>query len=139
MGLPLIDGLVVETAPEGEKKRALVAGARRHARLERAWWIFAAVVAAQVTVPSIAFLLEPPTRFGFQMYSGVGSVPAVSFVTGEGQVTALETPKLIASQRAEIDWVHHLPAYVCDRYPRARTVVLTNTETKTKTSVACPG
>lgn len=79
----------------------------------------ALVLALQVAVPTVALLLPPPQRFGFQMYSGLGGV-GVSVIDGEGVETAFDdAPQLVGELRPEIDWLPTLPESVCDAVPVA--------------------
>ena len=79
----------------------------------------ALVIAIQVAVPIVAFLLPPPQRFGFQMYSGLGGV-GVSVIDREGVESSFEdASQLVGELRPEIDWVATLPESVCVAVPDA--------------------
>ncbi|RXZ72673.1 hypothetical protein [Agromyces albus] len=77
------------------------------------------VIAIQVAVPTVALLLPPPQRFGFQMYSGLGGV-GVTVIDSEGVESSFEDAlQLVGELRPEIDWVATLPETVCDAVPDA--------------------
>jgi hypothetical protein len=79
----------------------------------------ALVILVQITVPTVALLLPPPQRFGFQMYSGLGGI-GVTVIDGEGAESAFEdAPQLVGDLRPEIDWLPTLPEAVCDAVPDA--------------------
>lgn len=81
-----------------------------------------AVIALQIAVPTVALMLPPPQRFGFQMYSGLGGV-AVTVVDGEGDEHAFDTPEeLVGKLRPELDWLPTLPETVCEAAPEAASV-----------------
>lgn len=82
-------------------------------------WVVAAVIGVQVAVPAIALLDEPPTRFGFQMYSAQGGVKVES-VDAEGQSIEVNLDSVIAgSLRPEFDWTQGLPERICALTPGA--------------------
>jgi hypothetical protein len=91
-------------------------------------WRSRAVVAAimiQFAVPLVALLgSEPPTRFGFQMYSGLGGVD-VQIRDHAGEVVQFDLHATLADLvRPELDWTSRLPAYLCTKVPRAATVTV---------------
>lgn len=90
---------------------ASVAPARR-----RGWPIGSiaviAVICLQVAIPLIAFLQPPPQKFGFQMYSGLGSVTA-TVVDAEGNEHSYDVDSLVAKNRPEINWLGRLPGAIC--------------------------
>ncbi|MBA3233141.1 MAG: hypothetical protein H0T17_04205 [Propionibacteriales bacterium] len=73
--------------------------------------VVALVVVAQFLVPAIA-IRDPPTRFGFQMYSGLGNV-TVTVVDPTGGTREIEPSRYAIDQRAELDWTRRLPEFVC--------------------------
>jgi hypothetical protein len=71
------------------------------------------VFALQVAVPAIALLGEPPTRFGFHMYTAQGGV-SVEAVDLDGDEVAIDLSRLVAGTlRPELDWTKVLPEEVC--------------------------
>jgi hypothetical protein len=88
------------------------------------WRLYAllAVIALQVAVPLIG-LLDPPTRFSFQMYSGRGQVDVV-ILDRNGDHLPFDAGTTIAGFRPELDWTGRLPAYLCREVPGARTVTV---------------
>ena len=99
-------------------------------------WLLAAVIVAQIAVPSIALMQEKPARFGFQMYSGYG----------EGSITVLDrdgveidvdlSAVLPRALRPELDWTRYVPEHFCAELPEAETVVVVQENTG-RTSVPC--
>jgi hypothetical protein len=77
-----------------------------------------AVVALQFLVPLVALAMEPPTRFGFQMYSGYGSVD-LSVTDRAGVRRQVGMDHVAAAYRGEIDWLGRVPAYLCRVEPDA--------------------
>jgi hypothetical protein len=63
------------------------------------------VIALQIAVPTVALVLPPSQRFGFQMYSGLGGV-AVSVTDDDGVERDLDSPEqLVGKLRPELDWL----------------------------------
>ena len=86
-----------------------------------------AVIALQVAVPLVAFLDEPPTRFGFQMYSGLGSTE-VDITARDGRPVPFDHQAALAGLlRPEFDWTQRLPEYVCANVPEAHKVAVRQT------------
>lgn len=81
--------------------------------------MLALVVAVQVAVPLVAALQPPPTRLGWQMYSGLGNVPNIAMETADGTIESLDIREFAARPRPEIDWARYLPTAVCDAHPEA--------------------
>jgi hypothetical protein len=80
-------------------------------------------IAAQVAVPAVAAIDDPPTRFGFQMYDGRGGPPEVSVIGADGVETPLKLTSVIASSgRPDIDVASRLPAYLCSTRPQITAV-----------------
>jgi hypothetical protein len=80
------------------------------------------VFVAQFCVPAVALSLEAPTRFGFQMYSGMGSSGEVRIVTDDGTHLQQDVSELVAHARPEIDWTQRLPEHLCARHSNYRLV-----------------
>lgn len=83
----------------------------------------AAVIALQVTVPTLAMLVgELPTRFGFQMYSAQGFVE-IKVLDANGAPVEIDLERVIAGQlRPEFDWTEGLPPRICTDFPDAAVV-----------------
>jgi hypothetical protein len=95
-----------------------------------AGWAICAVVAAQVAVPAVALLDEPPTRFGFQMYSAMGEV-TVEAVDARGEPVDVAPETLVAGTlRPDADWTGVLPERVCDAVPEASSVTVTQPDNR---------
>ena len=99
-------------------RHALLLALRRHP-------IVALAVLVQVTVPAVALVNDPPTRFGFQMYSGVGEVPMIELELAGGSTRDLPLHQVAAVDRVELDWGRRLPSELCQRFPAATHVTLT--------------
>ncbi len=69
------------------------------------------VITFQFLVPAIA-LNDPPTRFGFQMYSGTGQF-TVTATDAAGNSRIIEPEEYVIDPRTELDWTEDLPEYVC--------------------------
>lgn len=83
-----------------------------------------AVVCLQFAVPMIAFMGDPPARFGFQMYSGLGHVN-VRAVDGRGEEINIDLSTEVAGLvRPDLDWLGVLPERVCMAAPSAVTVTV---------------
>lgn len=83
-----------------------------------------AAVFLQAALPFVAFLGEPPTRFGFQMYSGLGHA-SVQAQSASGEPIRLELSDLVAgSMRPDMDWTRILPEHVCANVPGVATVTV---------------
>jgi hypothetical protein len=86
--------------------------------------VIALVILVQAAVPTIALLGEPPTRFGFQMYSAQGTV-SVEAVDLEGGEVGIDLSRLVAGTlRPELDWTRVLPEEICAAEPRAARVTV---------------
>ena len=88
-------------------------------RLRRWYVVLAVIVAAQIAVPTIAALQPPPTRLGWQMYSGVGDLPSISLTRADGSGLGVSLHDVIAKGRPELDWNTYLPPYLCAQHPDA--------------------
>lgn len=73
------------------------------------------VIAAQFCVPLVALVAsEPPTRLGFQMYSGLGELE-VTVEDERGEDMDYDAGEALAvAPRIEIDWTRHLPEALCE-------------------------
>ena len=88
--------------------------------------VLVAVIAVQVAVPLVALVgSEPPTRFGFQMYSGLGW-PTVEIRDRDGELLSYNWRRAIASLgRPDLDWgSSDLAARLCTTVPGAATVLV---------------
>jgi hypothetical protein len=81
------------------------------------------VIALQIAIPLVAFFGEPPSRFGFHMYSGQGQVD-VEIRDRKGEVVPFDYTAAVASFRPEIDWGRYLPAQLCREAPGAHVVTV---------------
>lgn len=87
-------------------------------------WAVATVVAAQVAVPTVAFFDEPPTPFGFQMFSARGAV-TVEAVDDQGRSLDVDvTSFLPGTFRPDVDWTATLPERMCEELPPAVSVTV---------------
>jgi hypothetical protein len=106
------------------------------------WWhgrltgyVVAAVLVAQVVVPSIALLDEPPTRFGFQMYSAQGGV-TVRAQEPRGEPVDVDLPSVVAGPlRPSSRTPAALPERLCAATPGA--VQVTVAQPENTRSVRC--
>jgi hypothetical protein len=86
--------------------------------------LVAAVVALQYVVPFVALTASaPPTRFGFQMYSGLGSVSAQQ-IDGDGRTSDLDLASMTVKFRPELDW-SDLQERLCAMSPDAKLIKVT--------------
>ena len=87
--------------------------------------VVVAVIALQVAVPFVALVSGPaPTRFGFQMYSGMGGT-TVKVFDRDGRALPADWHDYIASlPRPDLDWKTRLPAHLCVHVPDAASVVV---------------
>jgi hypothetical protein len=81
------------------------------------------VIGLQVAIPLVAFFGEPPSRFGFHMYSGQGQVD-VEIRDRDGDLLPFDSSSTVAGFRPEIDWVRYLPAQLCRTVPGAHKVTV---------------
>ncbi len=87
------------------------------------------VVAVQILVPTVALFLDPPTRLGFQMYSGLGEIPGIEIKLSNRVVESVPHEEVLAWPRAELDWSRYLPRHLCDSRPGTAEVSLVYRET----------
>lgn len=95
--------------------------------------IVLAVIGAQFCVPLVALVASaPPTRLGFQMYSGQGGVDIT--VEGEGgEELDPELGEILAVPlRPEVDWTRRLPDALCE-VPGAMRVTVSRTGENSRT------
>ncbi len=71
------------------------------------------VVLLRVAVPAIALFGEPPTRFGFQMYSAQGAVSVEAFNINGNEIVVDLSRALPGAIRLGLDWTEILPEDVC--------------------------
>ena len=90
---------------------------------ERRRVLLGLVIAAQFAVPTIALMKEPPTRFGFQMYSAQGYVD-VAAIDHAGEPLKVPLGRVVAGLvRPEMNWVDSdLAERVCAAVPTAAEV-----------------
>ena len=84
----------------------------------------------QFAVPLAALVSsEPPTRFGFQMYSGLGWT-TVEIHDRDGELVDYNWRQALASTpRPDLDWgSSQLPSYLCDTVSEAATVTVRRNE-----------
>lgn len=87
------------------------------------------LVAVQVLVPTVALLgTEPPTRFGFQMYSGIGGISADVRDSAGDELGLPEDIVVDDLYRNDLPWTDFLPEQVCREAPDAATVTITHDE-----------
>jgi hypothetical protein len=115
-----------------------VLDARERPRSQR-WlpWGVALAVVVQVTVPAIALFNHPPTRFGFQMYSGKGSNPKITAVDHEGHREQIPLAAIVADPRPEIDWMSHVSQYLCASRPDIVSVHIVTSDPPQDRRFAC--
>jgi hypothetical protein len=87
--------------------------------------LLTAAIIVQFAVPAAALIQPPPTRFGFQMYSGQGNL-TIEVLDGAGQPIEVElTNYFAAPPRLELDWTKKLPEHLCTVVPEAALVTVT--------------
>lgn len=83
-----------------------------------------AIIGAQFCVPLVALVAStPPTRLGFQMYSGLGGVDITVVDKGGEELEPDLGAVLVAPPRPEIDWTRRLPEALCEVPGAARVTV----------------
>lgn len=83
-----------------------------------------AVVVAQFAVPAVALLNDPPSRFGFQMYSGLGGAK-VKAVDADGQPVKIIWRETVAGiLRPDLTWADVLPEKICETTSAAVAVTI---------------
>lgn len=93
-----------------------------------------AVIGAQFCVPLVALVASaPPTRLGFQMYSGQGGVD-ITVVGEDGEEMEPDLADVLAvPMRPEIDWTVGLPEALCAAEPGAARVTIARTGENSRT------
>jgi hypothetical protein len=104
----------------------------------RLTWAVAVAIGIQVAVPAIALFNHPPTRFGFQMYSGKGATPVITTVDRSGHAEEIDLSSLAANARPEIDWVSHVPRYLCATRPEIVSVHVVESDPRDEGTYRCP-
>lgn len=96
--------------------------------------MLAAGIAVQVLVPLVALLGgEPPTRLGFQMYSGTGKLE-IRVEDERGSKLDVDLGEILAVQpRIELDWTRRLPEALCGLPGAARVTVTRVSSERTMT------
>lgn len=98
----------------------------RHASRRYANWpLIIGIIAIQLAVPTLAFFQEPPSRLGWQMYSGIGQLPEINVERPNGDLTDLPFTDVAAAPRPELNWSELLPPFVCAQLPDAIAIDLT--------------
>jgi hypothetical protein len=88
----------------------------------RRWTVSAILAAAfavawltvQLAIPAFALLEPRPARLGWQMYSGLATVPEAWTVGADGRAAAVDVQALFVVPRSEIDYVAVLRDGLCD-------------------------
>lgn len=103
-------------------------------------WIVAAVIVAQFSVPLVVLTVQqPPARWGWQMYSGLGAVEiVVRDVDGEVLDEQWAPKVLPRAMRPELDWSRHLPERICAVVTGAETVTVSQ-DGREAVTVPCEG
>lgn len=87
-----------------------------------------AVAVALFVVPATILLAgAKPSRFGFQMYSGYGTVSA-TWQDRAGRVHDIDLSDHLANDRIEVDWTTFLPEELCTRISDAVRVEVSRTQ-----------
>lgn len=83
--------------------------------LRRVRALVAAVVTAQVLVPTAVLVMaDPPARFGWQMYAVLSPELSATVIDDDGP-QSLDLGPYVARLRPEVDYLRWLPAHLCDR------------------------
>lgn len=84
------------------------------------------VVIMQVGMPTVALLAhDPPSRFGFQMYSGYGDgVVELRDIDGHLMDVDWAGAVLPRVMRPELDWAKHLPDRLCQEFGLLESVTI---------------
>jgi hypothetical protein len=78
----------------------------------------------QFAVPTVALVQDPPTRFGFQMYSGYSG--SIVVLDDDGEVLEIDLLEHFTKMpRTELDWHNHVPGWLCTRVERADAIMIT--------------
>lgn len=99
------------------------AGSRRDRLLRSA---LLTVVALQVLVPTVAILGEPPTRFGFQMFSALGQVDIEMWDEAGNELGPVPDGLIAGRLRPDLPWASGLPEYLCAHVDAAATVTVSD-------------
>ena len=87
------------------------------ARMPERRFVAAAFVAAflvvALAVPIIGLFRDRPASFSWHMYSALGSLPDVWVIDASGRELPVAYDDLLASRRAEVDYVPALVARLC--------------------------
>lgn len=90
------------------------------------------VIAAQILVPAAMMLGEPPSRFGWQMYSGLGEIPRITLIDEAGSSNRMPFDDVASNPRPEIDWGSYIPPHVCQDFDNARAVEISYSDREEK-------
>ncbi len=85
------------------------------------------VISLQFLVPMVALTTDPPTRFGFQMYSGLGNRDVIVRDSGGEQIDVDLGDHLPAGMRADVVYTRALGEFLCRRVSGAAEVELSHT------------
>jgi hypothetical protein len=97
--------------------------------------LLVAAVVVQIAVPAMALMKSPPTRFGFQMYSGQGWT-SVEVIGSSGDAIDVDIESYVAGAlRPELDWTRNLPEVLCSSVRGAAWVTVTQLDRSR--SLAC--
>ncbi|RXZ49018.1 hypothetical protein ESP57_08655 [Agromyces fucosus] len=81
-----------------------------------------AVICLQIALPLIALLQPPPQEFGFQMYSSLGGVTAITVGADGVEHPVVDLDRIVAKDRPEVDWLPLLPEAICEADAAAMSV-----------------
>jgi hypothetical protein len=99
-------------------------------------WGCAAFLAVQILIPLWLLPNAHNTPFGWQMYSSVASAQFhVEFADGSRRLA--DPADHVLRHRSDIDYSDALPALLCDKFPRATRVVITDVLNKSSKTVPC--
>jgi hypothetical protein len=73
----------------------------------------AAFLVVALAMPVIGLFRDRPASFSWHMYSALGSLPDVTVVDVTGAELAVDLDELLASRRAEVDYVPALVERLC--------------------------
>ncbi len=98
--------------------------------------LLSCAIATQVLVPAIA-LLQPPTRLGFQMYSGRGGTEVAVFDALGNSIDVEIEGYVAGTLRPELDWTRNLPEHLCASIADAARVTVTRPDQSRTRTVEC--
>ena len=107
----------------------------------RAWLtigLVAAVLAAQVVIPTLALLHARPAMFGWQMFSIRVRRPVVTAVDAAGGRQQVAVDAMTPRYRADAPYTEAIGPFVCRRFPGTVTVLVEWEAPRPGLEVACP-